>query len=379
MVTKVDWILIVFVLVTGFVGWRKGLVASALSVVGIVAGAVIGAQVAPHLLPNGSRSAYTPVVALGGAVLLAAVLEAAASMAGSQLRQGMHFAPLRAFDSAGGLLLGAAAGLAIVWVLGAVALLLPGQRTLRQQAQRSAVLRRLNELVPPSTILHALARVDPFPSISGPAAPTEPPTAAVLKEPAIRAAAPSVVRVLGTACGLGIAGTGWVAAPGLVVTAAHVVAGETDTIVEQPGSSQRLPAEAVAFDPKDDIAVLRVPTLGARALPMAEPKPGEPVAIVGYPEDGPLDSAPGRIGRTGSVLTDDAYGHGPVARTITSIGGLVRHGDSGGPAIDSRGAVESTIFAARIDAKSGYGIPAEVVRKVLASAKGPVSTGACAP
>src|SRR5205085_5625079 len=121
------------------------------------------------------------------------------------------------------------------------------------------------------------------------------------------------------------------------------------------------------------------PSLGARPLPMIEPLPGEAVAIVGYPENGPLDSSPGRIGRTGSVLTDDAYGKGPVARTITSVGGLVRHGDSGGPAIDAHGRVESTIFAARVGARSGYGIPAEVVRRVLASARGPVSTGDCAP
>jgi len=62
--------------------------------------------------------------------------------------------------------------------------------------------------------------------------------------------------------------------------------------------------------PKDDLAVLRVPKLAARPLPLVEPIPGAPVAIVGYPENGPLDSTPARIGRTGEVLTDDAYGHG---------------------------------------------------------------------
>ena len=35
--------------------------------------------------------------------------------------------------------------------------------------------------------------------------------------------------MLGTACGLGIEGSGWVAGNGLVVTNAHVVAGEHDT------------------------------------------------------------------------------------------------------------------------------------------------------
>src|SRR5437868_6644351 len=117
-VTKVDWFALAFVALTGLIGLRKGLVASALSVVGIVAGAVVGARLAPHLLPHGSSSPYTPLVALAGAVLLAAVLEAIASMAGSMVRQGMSFPPLRALDTAGGLVLGAGAGLAVVWVVG---------------------------------------------------------------------------------------------------------------------------------------------------------------------------------------------------------------------------------------------------------------------
>jgi hypothetical protein len=377
-VTRADWLALGFVVLAGLIGFRKGLVASFLSVVGIVVGALLGARIAPHLLPNGSRSPYTPLVALGGAVVLAALLETLASIAGAVVRRGL-FPPLRALDSAGGLVLGAATGLAVVWIAGAAALLVPGRPGLRAAAQRSFILRHLTDLVPPATLLHALARVDPFPQISGPAAPSEPPTEAVLREPAIRAAAPSIVRVTGTACGLGIEGTGWVAGPGLVVTAAHVVAGERDTTVQQAGASERLDAEPVAFDPRNDVAVLRVPSLVARPLPLTDPHEGAPVAIVGYPNDGPLDATPGRIGKTASVLTQDAYGHGPVTRTITSVGGAVRHGDSGAPAIDAAGRVQSTMFAVRIGTASGYGVPAEVVRDALAGAGQAVSTGGCAP
>jgi uncharacterized membrane protein required for colicin V production len=378
-VTTVDWFALLFVLLTGLVGLRKGLIASFLSVVGIVAGALLGARLAPHLLPDGARSPYTPLVALGGAVVLAAVLEALASMAGSIIRRGLHFRPLRALDSAGGLVLGAVAGLAVIWVAGAAALLLPGQRELRRTAQQSAVLRRLDQIVAPSALLHALARVDPFPSIAGPAPPTKPPTAAILREPAVRAAAPSVVRVLGSACGLGIAGTGWVVEPGLVVTAAHVVAGEQDTVVQPPGSDGRLEATAVAFDSTNDVAVLRVPGLIASPLPLAVPVPDAPVAILGYPDNGPLTAIPGRMGRTASVLTEDAYGNGPVTRTVTSIAGAVRHGDSGGPAVDRLGRVQAMMFAVRVGTPSGYATPSEVVRNVVASASGSVSTGPCAP
>jgi S1-C subfamily serine protease len=378
-VAGLDWIALGLVGLAAFAGLRKGLVASVLAIVGVLAGAVLGARIAPLLLPGGAHSPYTPLVALGGAVIGAAVLEALGSTAGSFFRSGMHFAPLRAFDSAGGLVVGAAAGLALVWVFGAAALLLPNQRSLRHSVQRSEVLRRLNEIVPPEQLLNALARVDPFPSITGPPIPDEPPTPAVVDDPVIRAAAPSVVRILGTACGLGISGSGWVAAPGVVVTAAHVVAGERTTYVVQSQSNRRLAAQPIAFDAKNDVAVLRVPELAARVLPMTEPEEGASVAIVGYPLNGPLDSEPGRVGRTARILTDDAYGQGPVTRTVTSIGGKVRHGNSGGPAIDTDGRVQLTVFAARVGGDGGYGVPTQVVRKVLASASGPVSTGECAP
>jgi S1-C subfamily serine protease len=378
-VTRVDWIALGFVALTGVIGLRKGLVASLLAIAGIVAGAILGARAAPHLLHGGSHSPYAPLVALAGAVIAAAVLEAVGSMVGSFFRSGLRFPPLRALDTAGGLVLGAAAGLALAWVFGAVALLLPGQRSLREDVQRSEVLRRLNEIVPPGRLLNALARVDPFPSIAGPDIPVEPPTPAVIDNPVVRGAAPSVVRILGTACGLGISGSGWVASTGVVVTAAHVVAGERSTSVVQSGSDQRLDAEVIGFDPRNDVAVLRVPGLAARPLPMVDAKDGAPVAIVGYPLNGPLDSEPGRIGRTASVLTDDAYGHGPVRRTITSVAGSIRHGNSGGPAIDASGRVELTIFAAKVGDGGGYGTPAEVLKKVLRVAKGQVSTGDCAP
>jgi uncharacterized membrane protein required for colicin V production len=377
--TELDWIALGLICLTGLLGLRKGLVASALAIVGVVAGAVLGARVAPVLLPGGADSPYTPLVALAGAVIGAAVLHAVGSMVGSFFRSGLRFPPLRALDSAGGLVVGAAAGLALVWIVGAAALLLPNQRSLRESVQRSEVLRRLNDIVPPERLLNVLARVDPFPSIAGPPIPVEPPTPAVVDDPVVRAAAPSVVRILGTACGLGISGSGWVAAPGIVVTAAHVVAGERTTYVVQSESDHRLNAEPVAFDSKNDVAVLRVPELTARPLPIVEPHDGDSVAIVGYPLNGPLDSEPGRVGRTATLLTDDAHGNGPVRRTVTSIGGLVRHGNSGGPAIDTQGRVQLTVFAARVGGDGGYGVPTQIVRDALAGARGPVSTGPCVP
>ena len=375
--TKVDWIALVVVSLAALIGLRKGLVGSALSLVGIVAGAMLGARLAPALLSGGSRSPWTPLVALGGACVGAIALETVGAIAGNAVRRALVVPPLRLLDSFGGAVLGGLAGLALIWVVGAGALLAPGQTELRRGAQSSYVLRSLNHVVPPRRVLAMLARVDPFPQISGPSAAVAPPDPSVLRDPAVRRAAPSVVRILGTACGLSVAGSGWVVRSGLVVTAAHVVAGQDDTTVQQAGVGPALAAHAVVFDAKNDLAVLRVPGLHARPLQLTSPQPGHAVAILGFPGNGSLTSIAGRIGRTATVLTRDAYGHGPVARTITSVRGPVRHGNSGGPAVDANGAVEVTVFASRLDGKSGFGVPSDLVRGAVAAARGPVSTGKC--
>src|SRR5919201_2530378 len=237
--TKVDLIALGFVVLTAFIGWKKGLVASALSVAGIVFGAWLGSRIAPELLEGGTHSPYTPLAALAGAAVGAILLETLGTLAGAALRTKLRRPRLHTFDSAGGLVLGAISGLALVWVLGAVALLLPGQTALRRGAQGSALLKRLNEVIPPTDLLNALARIDPFPVIAGPAAPVAPPDPRLVHSAAVSRAAPSVVRVLGTACGVGVEGTGWVARSDLVVTAAHVVAGQHDTVIEYQSGARR--------------------------------------------------------------------------------------------------------------------------------------------
>ncbi|HET8873158.1 MAG TPA: MarP family serine protease, partial [Gaiellaceae bacterium] len=306
----------------------------------------------------------------------AILFELLGSTAGAAVRRRLPEA-LRRVDSAGGLAFGVLAGLVLVWLMAAVALQLPGQQDLRREVQRSAVLRKLNDLVPPRSALRALARVDPFPSITGPVPPVGPPDPSVLRAAGVRRAAPSVVRVLGTACGLGVSGSGWVVSPGLVVTNAHVVAGERDTTIDSVNAPP-LPAQAVAFDSKNDIAVLRVSGgLNAPPLEQAEPREGQSAAIMGFPENQPLTVRSGRLGPSVTVLSEDAYGHGPVTRRITSFRGDVRPGNSGGPLVDSSGRVVGTVFASRIQGTVGYAVPPDIVDDALADADGPVSTGDC--
>lgn len=364
--TRVDWIALAIAGLSALSGLKRGLIATALSLAGLAAGAVVGARFAPHFLHGGAASPYTPLAGLGGAAAGALLFQAVASMLGSFARGALAvIPPLKMLDSLGGLAAGAALGLTMVWVAGAVLLQLPGQTQLRSEVQQSVILQRLNTIAPPRTVLRAFARVDPFPRIAGPAPPSAPPDTRVLSAAAVARARPSVVRITATACGLGVEGSGWVARPHVVVTAAHVVAGARGIAADGHRAS------ALVVDRKQDVAILRVPGLAAVPLAIAEPHAGDTVAILGYPENGPFDARAGRIGATADVLV-----HGQL-REVTALSGLVRHGNSGGPAVNERGEVEATVFAARIGARGGYGVPAAPVRAGLARARRPVSTGSC--
>jgi S1-C subfamily serine protease len=375
-VTRLDWIILAVVAGAALLGLWQGFTLSVLSAAGVVVGALAGARLAPYVLADGSESPYTPLVALAGAAAAAVLLEVVGASLGTAIRRRLRGGPLSAIDSVGGLAFGGLVGLAVVWILAAVAVQLPGQLELRRDVQRSAVIRELNDVVPPRRALRVLARIDPFPSITGPAPAVDPPDPRVVRDPVIRRAAASVVRVVGTACGLGIGGSGWVAAPDLVVTNAHVVAGERDTRV-QTRSGSSLPAYAVAVDSRNDVAVLRVENLRVRPLPQGVPLQAESVVVAGYPENGPLTLAPGRIGRTATVLSEDAYGRGPVRRRMTSFRGVVRAGNSGGPVIDRAGQAVGTVFASRTGGRAGYAVPPDVVREALDGVRGRVSTGPC--
>jgi S1-C subfamily serine protease len=298
---------------------------------------------------------------------------------GMRIRRRITLGPLALADGVAGAALIAGLGLGLAWIGGAVALQTPGARELRHDIQRSAILRRLNDVLPPSgPILNALSRVDPSPQVSGPAARVPEPTRGIVADPDVKAARASVARVTGTACGLAVEGSGWVAAPNTVVTNAHVVAGQDDTAVQIGGGPEH-DAQAIAFDPANDVAVLQVSDLGAPTLRQsAGDDVGTPVGILGYPQNGPYRGEPGRLGATETVISQDAYGNGPIRRRMTALRGRIRSGNSGGPAVDGRGRVVATVFAAaRSGPRGGFGVPAVVVARILARARGAVDTGPC--
>jgi hypothetical protein len=379
--TYLDWIIIAFTVLMAVWGYGQGLIAGGLSLVGFAAGAFIGSRLGPVLLEDGSHSPYAPLSALLGAVLIGGVFASGFELLGFHLRRRLG-ERIGLLDGLGGALLVACLGLFLVWIGGAVALQTPGARDLREPIQRSAILKELNAVLPPSgPILQALARFDPFPSISGPSANVPPPDPKIARDPDVAAARRSVVRILGTACGLGVQGSGWVAGRGVVVTNAHVVAGQDDTTVQAGGEGPGFDAEAIWFDPRNDLSILRVPGVsGLPALSMnVNADSGTTAAVLGFPQNGPYTVAPARLGSTSTVITQDAYGRGPVERPITSIRGLVRPGNSGGPVVDRSGRVLATIFAAATSRRrTGYGVPDTLVRDALQKARGTVDTGPCA-
>ncbi len=380
--TAIDWAIVILVLLLLPVGYRQGMLVGVLALAGFAFGALLGSRLGPLVLNEGSASPYAPAVALIGGLLVGGVLAMALESVGTTIRPRLVRHPAVArLDAAGGAVVVGLLGLAIAWVVGAVALNTPALKPYRDDIQRSQILSALNQRFPPSgPLLNALNSVDLTPSLEGPSADVAAPKKGILAEPAVEEAGASVVRVSGTACGLIVTGSGWVAAPELVVTNAHVLAGHDSSTVETRDGAA-FDGFAVVYRPRDDIAVLRVPGLTATPLELAsDPQRGIPGAIAGYPGGGDLSVVPARLGTTGEVSSQDSYGRGPIDRRMTSFRGEVLSGNSGGAVIDATGRVLTTVFASTVgtDPPEGLGVPNEIATKVLTRAGEPVGTGPCA-
>jgi S1-C subfamily serine protease len=372
----------IFIVVSVLRGARTGFLAGVFSLVGVVVGASVGSRIAPSLLPAGGNPIYGAGITLGSILAFSVLGEIIARSMGGSIRNRL-FSPASAkLDGLGGGLLGFALALVLVWAVGVFALQSPTLAGLQPVAQDSRILQTLKDRMPSGLLTQAVADLQPLPKIQGPEPEVAAPEGNIVNDPDVRAASRRTLRVTGTACGYGVEGSAWAAGRNLVVTNAHVVAGETATWVQVGGTGRQLPAEVVAFDERNDIAVMRVENLDLAPLPVAVARPGEAAAVIGFPQNGPLDIEPARTGTTERVRSTDAYDNGPVERMVTSFRVYVRPGNSGGPAVDAEGRVVSTIFASRTGSNdSGYGVPSRIVQRHLqaaASRTTPVSTGGCA-
>lgn len=372
--SRLDIAALCVILLTAVSGFRRGLIVGACSLGGLAAGAYVGAKLAPGLL-RGPTSIYPPLVTLGGAVVGSGIGQFAAVTLGKSVRRALQIGLLRGFDNVGGAILGGLTGIAFVWVLGSVLLYIPTDGNLRREVQGSRIAGRLTSSLPPSRLIDELVRIDPFQSLAGPAAHVTAGDPALLLAAPVVAARRSVVRIVGIACGVGVEGSGWIVARGLVVTNAHVVAGIAHPFVDRQGGRVRK-SSVIGFDATNDLALLRVPGLDGRPLRRAKPEANVPVVVLGFPENGPYVAIPGRLGATASTFARDAYGQFPVARGVTTIRADIRPGNSGGPIVDAFGRVRAVVFARRAKFNGGFGVPVQFVSVLLSKSRGaePITT-----
>lgn len=390
--------LLLVLLLVGYAGsgFRQGLFVGALSLLGFVVGAVAAARLLP-LVVDLEIGPTRSLVLLGGTVLAGVVGQALLGALAQVVRRRVTWQPARAVDAATGLVGAVLAAALVVWVVAGAVRSGPFP-TLSQVVAGSRVIGAVDQVVPDAV---ADALDDWYGSVDGelfprvfveaatePVAPVEAPDPATAQSPEVVAAgAGGVVRVLGEAeaCGRSQEGSGFVLAPGRVLTNAHVVAGMSSPQVQVGGTGGDLDATVVVFDAARDLAVLDVPDLQARPLPLApeEGVRGDEVVVAGFPLNGPYVLSPGRVRDVITAVGEDIYGQAEVTREVYSLFAEVRPGNSGGPVLDARGAVVGVVFARSLDdATTGYAVTLDEAAPVIqaaATASAPVATGDCVP
>ena len=387
-----DLILIVAAIGYAVGGYRNGALVGALSLAGFFGGAAAGAQLARPLgrkLANGSAQVPVAIVCVLFFALLGQLL--AVWLAG-RLRSRVTWHPARQLDHAVGALFSALAVLLVAWMV-AVPLAVAPYPAIAGQVRRSVLIRAVDQVLPDGvrrlySSLRLFVDRSGFPQVFGALQPTRivdvpPADPALLNSPAVAADRPSVLKVRSVArsCDRGIEGTGFVYAPQRLLTNAHVVAGANQVQVQGPTGP--LTAHVVLFDPGRDIAVLWVPGLAARPLPLSGriATSGQDAIVLGYPQDGPFDVRPARVRDRERISGHDIYGELSVDRDIYTIRSVVRAGNSGGPLIDTSGSVLGIVFASALDsADTGFVLTAQEAAsdaRAGRTASRDVSTGDC--
>ena len=345
-----DLALIVAMGVAAIGGWRLGLMARSLAWLGVALGLLVAVPlVAPVVGRFGGRDADTRVtVALVFLVLCSATGQALGWLLGARLHRRRPEATLSNAERAGGAGLGVGGVVVVLWMLLPSLAVAAGWPA---RAARDSLVVGVVEVAPaPPDVFEAWGRAiadAPFPAALGredaPPDPGEPPDDA-LDATTIAQVRSSVVRVTGVACDQVLDGSGAVVEDRLVVTNAHVVAGEDVTTVVD-GSGLEHAATVIAFDPIHDIALLAVPSLNAQPLTLARPEEGARAAVFGFPGGGSLKISPARIGKTIRANGTDIYRDGRSVRDVVVLAAEVVPGDSGAPVIDESGRLVALVFA----------------------------------
>jgi S1-C subfamily serine protease len=386
-VNLLDLAIIVVAGAAAYGGYRLGFLARIFSWAGLALGALVADRFLPDVVAFFSSS--DPQIRLIAAISFlvgAAMLGQGIGLAvGSLLHAALPLgAGLRQGDRAAGSILGVVGVLAAVWLLIPALAAVPGWPA--EATAESSIAHLVDDVAPaPPDTMQALRRFvqdGTFPAVfnelrRSPDPGPPPPESGI--DPALhQRIVRSTVKVTGEACRRIQEGSGFVAGAGLVVTNAHVVAGEKAPRVE-PYEGRSLPATVVLFDANRDLALLRVPGLGEQALSVAKAKEGDTGAVYGHPGGGPLRAAPAKISQELIAVGRDIYDRNDTRRSIYVLASALRPGDSGAALVNKSGQVVGVAFAIAPD-KPGvsYALTDKELTPVLARAgTTAISTGGC--
>jgi S1-C subfamily serine protease len=389
-----DLILLALVVLFAISGYRQGFIVGSLSFVGFVGGVILGMLVAPPIVKAlvdgpGQQALLAIVIPF----LTATLGQLLASSAGSALRSRVTWDSARSVDAVGGACVSGVALLVVAWLIGS-ALVTSPFAWLRTQVKDSTVLHGVNAFMPDRantwfSSFRGFVSKTGFPQVFGglggePIVDVPPPDTKILNTPELREARRSIVKIEGTArsCQRKIEGTGFVYAPGHVMTNAHVVAGVDSgpQIFTMGNGNYR--GRVVLYDYKRDVAIIDVPGLNLPALKFdGSARTRDSAVVAGFPKNHPFTTRPARVRAKQKARGPDIYHSGQVTREIYAIRALVEQGNSGGPLLAPNGKVYGVVFAAALDNKdTGYVLTAgEVASDAQAGqfAVNSVSTQSC--
>lgn len=181
----------------------------------------------------------------------------------------------------------------------------------------------------------------------------------------------SFVSLAATGCGGTSVASGFAVADDLVVTAAHPVAGRTQISVTDVGGRTRR-GFVVAFDAASDVAVVRVPGLGADPVALASgdevalAPPGTRGVVAAMSRDGEPVPKPVAVTRRVRANIEDVYFAQRVSRRALELRFDGGYGDSGAAVVNGDGLVVGMVFAtSRSREHIGYAVRAVEVADAL--------------
>ncbi|MEA2843011.1 MAG: hypothetical protein QOJ69_682 [Actinomycetota bacterium] len=382
-----DLVIVAVMALAALGGYRVGLLARLAGWGGWVFGIVVAAAVAPLVLDriDGLDPQLRMLLAIGVFLAVASVGAAVGEVVGLRLRRLLPTGILRQADHAGGALAGAAGILLLLWLFLPALADIPGG--ISSQVRNSSIAQAVESAAPrapkPLQDLRRAVVDANFPEVfSGmrPAPDTgPPPDASALPAAVQNRVGASTVRLQGRACNRVLSGSGFTVDAETVVTNAHVVAGVDRPTVIRPDGRQ-LNATVQVFDPRRDLAVLRVPGLGQPALDIGTADVGTEGAVFGYPGgQRELEITPARIENQVNAVGRDLYGTSTTRREVFILSAHVEPGDSGGALTDADGVVVGVAFAIAPDHPStAYALTSDELTAVLAVPRGgAVDTGSC--